>query len=225
MNKKCWYKDSCNLYNTDECSEYCIRYYKMKKLMDLARIPTGLQKIHKLIPDNIDVDSFMELKKIKENINEFVDGGYNLYIYSKFTGNGKTANAIKLIQSYLNNIWLETELVTQALFINLPEYITMTSSKVGNNLDYDELKPLIYNTRLIVWDSMPIAKPTDYQAIQLLTQVEYRINNSYANVFTGTLNKREMDDKLGKELSSRIYNSSKVIEIKSSEDRRCGFDF
>lgn len=226
INNKCWYNKVCNLVDTDECTQYCTRYYKMKQLMDIARIPENMQKIIELNPAKSDIESFKELALIKSNIDKFVTNGNNLYIYSKFPGNGKTSWAIKLIQSYLNYIWVGTEIKERALFIHFPTYINSIMDKVsGNSSAYNEVKNAILVADLVVWDFIPVNSITPYQRSQILTQLDTRMINRQSNIFTGTLGIDRMSEYIGEDLSSRIYNGSKVIEIYSSTDRRASIDF
>lgn len=226
-NDNCWYKSTCNLYGEDECTEACIRYYKIKKLMNVAMIPSKLQKKHEIVTDGceIDLEKYRELARISKNIDKFVENGNNCYIYSKHNGNGKTTWGVKLLQAYINLIWLESNFTAECAYINLTSYIGMISDKVGKNEDYDELKKIVTSAKLIIFDNMPIAPITDYQITNLLTQIDIRMSNGLSNIYTGTLNKREITTRMGVDLASRIYNGSKVIEFLSNKDWRGSFDF
>ena len=86
---KCWYKSVCSKFGTDECNNQCIRYSEMDYLMYLSNIPKARQAPYSITPEKQDLDNFLYLKDIKDNIKDFVNCGDNLYIYSENSGNGK----------------------------------------------------------------------------------------------------------------------------------------
>lgn len=86
---KCWYKSVCNKFGTEECNNQCIRYSEMDYLMYLSNIPKARQAPYSITPEKQDLDNFLYLKDIKDNIKDFVNCGDNLYIYSENSGNGK----------------------------------------------------------------------------------------------------------------------------------------
>lgn len=86
---KCWYKDVCSKFGTPECNNQCIRYSEMDYLMYLSNIPKARQTPYSLIAQQDDLDAFMYLKSIKDNVKDFVDNGDSLFIHSDNSGNGK----------------------------------------------------------------------------------------------------------------------------------------
>lgn len=86
---RCWYKTVCSKFGTDECDSQCIRFSEMDYLMYLSNIPKARRMPYSISPQVCDVDNFLYLKDIKDNITDFVNSGDNLYIYSKNCGNGK----------------------------------------------------------------------------------------------------------------------------------------
>ena len=87
--EKCWYKNTCNKFNTNECNSNCIRFMEMNYLMETSNIQKSKQFRNILVPENVDVKCFKKLAKIKNNIIFFVKNGENLYIFSERFGNGK----------------------------------------------------------------------------------------------------------------------------------------
>ena len=43
-----WYKDVCQLYNTDDCKSTCIRFMEMNRLCELSNIPKNKWKLPQL---------------------------------------------------------------------------------------------------------------------------------------------------------------------------------
>lgn len=100
----CWMKNQCNRVDCD--SPICMRLYKLDYLYNQANM-SMVQRQHinlRLDSDLRDKDAFIRLKKIEDDIVNFVTGGYNVYIHSQNCGNGKTSWALRFAQSYLNRI-------------------------------------------------------------------------------------------------------------------------
>lgn len=217
MNNKCWYKETCT--NT-ECNEDCIRYLEMKYLMDNSNIPVSRQFPTSLYPDKCDYDKFVELSSIKDNIVEFVESGNNLYIGSKYTGNGKTSWAIKLMLRYFNEIWAGNGFRVRGIFLHIPTFLTKLKQFNTKDEEFEELQKNIDKADLVIWDDIASTGLSQYDHAQLLTYIDQRILNCKSNIFTGNVdNLQEIQNLLGNRLASRVYNSSKVI-IFNGKDRR-----
>lgn len=87
----CRLKSKCKKYKNEGCPEFCIKLFKIDKLCNNA-LMSNVQRQHinlRLDEDGSDRDAFIYLKKIEDNIEEFIKEGNNLYIYSSNCGNGK----------------------------------------------------------------------------------------------------------------------------------------
>ena len=103
--EKCWFKENCKNYNTNNCNCGCKIYYQYYYLVNLANIPENKQQPADLkLQAQKDIKKYEYLNDIKDNINKFVNNGCNLYLYSKYFGNGKTTWAIKLMSKYFSNM-------------------------------------------------------------------------------------------------------------------------
>lgn len=138
----CIIKDTCKLYDNDKdiCpyvnneTKICMRKYKINYLLNQALL-SDAQKIRKALlldVNKIDLQAFTDLNIIKTDIVSFAKNGDNIYIYSKIPGNGKTSWAIKLIQSYINKIWAESQLTCRVLFINVPKFLLSLKASISN---------------------------------------------------------------------------------------------
>ena len=66
----CWYQRKC----TNKCNENCLRYKLMYALFRQSQLPESLWKYKDLTAcDNGDVQSFMKLKDISDNILDFIN--------------------------------------------------------------------------------------------------------------------------------------------------------
>ena len=121
---KCWFRNNCSMYNTENCNCACKIYFQYYYLVNLANIPQNKQQPEELILQaGDDRKKYEYLSKVKDNINEFVKEGCNLYLYSPYYGNGKTTWAIKLMSKYFSNIWPGNGTRCRGLFINVDEFL------------------------------------------------------------------------------------------------------
>ena len=214
MNDKCWYKEVCNL---DTCDN-CIRFIEMSFLMQKSNIPYNRQFPKPLIPQDCDYDSYCKLAKIKENVVEFVDEGKQLYITSRYTGNGKTSWAIKLMLKYFDGIWAGNGCRIRGLFIHTPTFLTKLKQFDVKDIEFEELKRNIIDCDLVVWDDIGANDMSAYDHTQLLTYIDQRVLNNKSNIYTGNLNKTLLERSLGVRLASRI-TSGEFIELRGKDMR------
>ena len=215
-NEQCWYNSVCTYpYCTN-----CIRYAEMKYLMDNSGIPKNRQKPKELIAGS-DYDAFYKLNDVKEKIDEYVEvGGFNLYICSENTGNGKTSWAIKILLKYFDKIWAGNGFRVRGMFIHVPTLLSKL--KDFDNPLLKSYRDNISKADLIVWDDIAGAKLSDYDISQLLMMVDSRIIDDKTNIYTSNVTTQTALAKvLGPRLASRIFNCSGIIELKGT-DRRHG---
>ena len=220
MGNECIYNKVCNLHGSEDCGDGCVRYIEITNLLEKSRIPKSMCKTIDLYPDNVDYDSFVKLKHIKDSIKSWVeDNTFNLYIYSNHTGNGKTSWAIKLMLKYFDEIWAGNGLQTRGLFISVPNLLSRLKDFNNKDTELQEIKKLIPEVDLIIWDDISSTKVSDYDNSQLLNFIDQRILSGKSNIFTANVDKETLEKVLGNRLSSRIWNSSIKIELKG-KDRR-----
>lgn len=208
----CWYKSVCTY---DYCTN-CIRYSEMKYLMKNSGLPKNRQ--HPIALDGSrDPQAFKLLAEIKDDIVNFVDNGESLYIFSEFTGNGKTSWAIKLLLKYFDSIWAGNGFRVRGYFQHVPMLFNMLKDFDKN---HDALKRTLENADLIIWDDIASTKLSDFDRQQLLLFIDQRIANGFANIYTGNItSKQALENAVGDRLASRIWNMSTLVEFKG-KDRR-----
>jgi len=212
----CWYKQVCE----NECSNSCIRYLEMSYLMNSSGLPKAKQIPKSLTPEKIDFEAFTELADIKDNIVEFVENGNNLYIASKYNGNGKTSWSIKLLLKYFNEIWPGNGFRVRGLFVHVPTLLLRLKDFERVDESLNELKHNLISADLVVWDEMGSDYLSSYDLTQLLTFLDQRDLEEKSNIFTGNLLDKDLNLKVGPKLYSRIWNGSRKIILKGSTDRR-----
>ena len=173
-----------------------------------------------LKPEVEDLDSFVRLKSVKDDIINFVDNGCSLYLFSTNTGNGKTAWAIKLLLKYFDEVWCGNGFKPRGVFINVPNFLRMVTENVMNPTpEFIELKRLIAEVDLVVWDDIGATKLSDYDHKNLLSFIDQRVLSEKSNIYTGNLPGDALPEALGQRLASRVYNESSVVEL-FGQDRR-----
>lgn len=226
----CVIKDSCKLYDSDKdvCpyinneTKICMRKYKINYLLDQALL-SDAQKIRKALlldVNKIDLQAFTNLNIIKNDIVSFAKNGDNIYIYSKIPGNGKTSWAIKLIQSYINKIWAESQLTCRVLFINVPKFLLSLKASISNQSDYiDHINKYVNSADIVVWDDIGTKVATEFEHEHLLSLIDSRLLDNKANIFTSNIIPNELSGFIGDRLASRIINTSKTIEFLGADKR------
>lgn len=219
---KCWYKDVCSLKEKGGCDKFCIRHYKMDFLTSMSLLEEKDRYPVTLYPDadGTDVNEFQFLKSISNDIINFVKEGKNLVLFSKTTGNGKTAWAKKLLLSYFNRIWYSTDFTCRGLFIDMQMFFNKLREAISKPNDYiDHIKQYILEADLVIWDEIAIKNVSNYEHGYFLDYLNSRISAGKANIFTSNMNEAEIRQMLGDRLYSRIILNSKVIELKGKDKR------
>ena len=212
----CWYKNVCTY---DLCTN-CIRYSEMKYLMDNSGVPKTKQYPQELIA-GIDLEQYRQLADIKADIVDFVDSGDNLYICSRYTGNGKTSWALKLLLKYFDQIWAGNGFKVRGLFVNVPTLLLQL--KNFNSPLSEDYKKQLMEVDLVVWDEIASTSISNYDYGNLLMFLDYRIASDKSNIFTSNaVTSSELEKNVGSKLASRIWNTSSIVEFKGKDRRSNG---
>lgn len=212
-NTDCWYVNSCE----EDCSK-CVIYPQMKWQFDNSGLPKSKYAPIRLTPQPNDRRAFEQLADIRENIDEFVEQGKNLYICGATPGNGKTSWAIKMLQTYFHYVAEGNLFTVKGMFVSVPDLLLKFK-------DFDsplskEYKDNLRNTDLLILDDVAITGLTQYDYLQLFALVDSRILANKSTIFTS--NNARLDDLeavVGERLASRIWRNSIIVEIKG-DDRR-----
>lgn len=212
-NTDCLYLSVC----TNKCTDSCIRYCQMKRLLELSNLPKNQQKKVKIKGIDVDIDAFKKLDKIKSNIVNFVNNGKNLYICSKTCGNAKTSWAINIMLKYFDQTWHNSYDVTRGLFVYVPSFL-LDLKKFNNVPEYVER---ILEADLVIWDDIGFTSTlTEYEHEQLLHFIDYRISSNKTNIYTSNITtEKELSVSVGARLSSRIFNESTVVKFEANDYR------
>lgn len=216
---KCWYKNICKKDLCDNNS-FCIRHYKMSNLIALSTMEGNQCYSIPLIPDKVDYEAYTKLKDIKNNIKDFVEKGDNLLIYSNNTGNGKTEWSKKLLLSYFNSIWQNSDLVCRGLFISLPKLMPSMKDNIQNENKYFQyVEENLLKADIIIWDEINYKDWSAYEQDFMLNILSQRLAIGKSNIYTTNYNLKQVEQKLGSRLASRIIGNSIKIEFKGTDKR------
>lgn len=218
----CWYKNKCGKYNTEQCTYYCDRYFRLKHLADYSLLTQKQQHPIPLSPYERDVKTFSQLAHIRDNVDEFVQDGQCLLIHSKNTGNGKTTWATKLLMQYLQSIMWDVDCTKpHAIFVSASEYLYLCKQTFNGDksdkLDY--LNYWIPRVELVVWDDIIPENKSNYDNTMLFMQIDRRLNNGLSNIFTANGSKEWLKEFLPPRLYSRVVLNSQCYEIFGMDDR------
>ena len=209
--EKCWYRPICN---KKKCSDFCLRHYKMDQLVQMSLLEGKQRQPQSLIIPDKDANAFKRLSFIKEHIKDFVDNGNNLLIYSKFTGNGKTTWSQKLLLSYLDAVWQQSDIDCRALFIQMPKFMYSLKDSLSNDNDYySYIKKYIDKVDLVIWDELNYKDLSQFEHDYLLDKISYRLSVGKSNIYTTNYDLNTIANKLGTRLASRIIGQSENIEL------------
>lgn len=210
--QNCIYKDRCK----NKCSQSCIRYIQMNRLLELSNLPVKYQKPIAIISVDEDREEYIKLSKIKENITEWINKGKNLYICSETCGNAKTSWAVKLMLNYFDKVWPNSFDVTRGLFVHVPTLL-LDLKKFDKRPEYIDR---ILEADLVIWDDIAFAKLTEYEHAQLIQFIDNRLANGLSNIYTSNITDSDtLADLIGNRLSSRIYSNSDVVVFRAGDWR------
>lgn len=125
-------KDNCpfpDILETEGTQWYATIYHQFS----MSGIPDRLiYDDIKLKPSNSEeIESFRELIKILNHIEEFTNKGLNLFLYGT-TGTGKTSFGIKLLKQYIHEFYYIHPLMTgcpTVLYVNVPKLLNIYDKK------------------------------------------------------------------------------------------------
>ena len=213
--KNCWFKSTCN----KKCNMACGTFNEFKYLLDNSNIPEMYKEPKKLYPEQIDLEAFKTLAKIKNDIDNFAENNRQLYLWSKNTGNGKSNFICKILLTYLALIATGNgfNLDNGVYFCYLPDLVTLTTS--FENKDRDKILNNIMTRKLVCIDDIGAAiSRSDFVATTLSQIIDTRYRNNLATIYTSNLSEDELASHYGSRIADRIL-SDISIELKGQGRR------
>lgn len=212
-NTDCWYAQSCE----DDCSK-CVVYPQMKWQFDNSGLPKSKYMPIKLKPQSNDRRAFEKLADIRENIEDFVEQGKNLYICGEIPGNGKTSWAIKMLQTYFHYVAEGNMFEVKGMFVSVPDLLLRL--KDFSNPVSNEYKENLRNTDLLILDDIAVTGLSQYDYLQLFTLIDSRMLSGKSIIFTSNVTDiKKLEEVIGERLASRVFGNSIIVEIKGGDMR------
>lgn len=88
-----------------------------------------------------------------KSVEERVERGEGLYIWSESTGNGKTSWACKILSYYFRKVAFKSGLENEGLYIYLPTFLDdLRQSYDDPDTDFSELLAMLKNCKLLIID-------------------------------------------------------------------------
>ena len=203
-----------------ECGDLCGGYRVLNALFELSRIPLLYQYNIPLIPGKADLKAYEALDEFMKSAVEHVKAGDNLYIWSEYTGNGKTSWACKIMAYYFRKIAFHTSLENEGLYIYVPSFLEdYRNSYDERTEDFDEVLTMVKGCNLLIIDDLGEGNPTEWVREQLTSIINNRVNNGLSNIITSGLSPDQLGSKLGAKIKSRVMMRTQEIHL-VSEDRR-----
>lgn len=151
---KCYAETYCKK-RKNECNEFCDGYRLLRALYKMSRIPERYCYNIPLVPEGKDLGAFEALNDFMKSVEERVERGEGLYIWSESTGNGKTSWACKILSYYFRKVAFKSGLENEGLYIYLPTFLDdLRQSYDDPDTDFSELLAMLKNCKLLIIDDI-----------------------------------------------------------------------
>lgn len=222
---ECFVMEICQLYANNECTGDCsIRSY-YDRILKQSQLPRKLQRVDKirLIPDDVDLEAFRKLARIRDDIVNFVEQGKDLYIYSADAGTGKTTWAAKLLVEYFKSMDCRHN---PGAYVNVTDLCSRYKNRFLNEEKDPELLDfiqLLKEADVVIWDDMgAMDKYTASDKTLLFGILDSRINNGLSNIYTSNIHPSRLVDKVDVRLADRIVRLSIRVRFEGYSHRTNG---
>lgn len=216
----CWFKGKCK----KECAPNCNIFMEFKYLLDTSGLPVNYREPKKLQPDEEDLNTFITLAEIKDDIYNFVKEGKFLYLWGENTGSGKSNWVCKIALTYMaliaNGNGFNQDNGVQ--FCYVPEFILMTTSFKDENRD-EYLKSML-TKKLLILDDIGSCDSGKFAETNLASIIDMRYRNGLSTLFTSNLSESGLEAQYGARITDRIL-SGLVLEIKGASRRESKYAY
>ena len=217
-NDSCWFKEICK---RDNSCNACAKYKEFAYLMESSNLPKAKQRQIVLQTPKVDLAAYERLADIKQDMYDFVSSGKSLYIGSLTVGNAKTSWAIKLMHRYFEEVWENNGFTPRALFVHVPSFLMQFKNFKTIDEDFEELKKLLFNIDLVIWDDITGMDLSAYDYSVLLSYIDYRSLAELSNIYTGNaVTREELGNMVGVKIASRILARTTEVILFEGLDYR-----
>lgn len=215
--ENCILKDVCPRQKKIGCDSGCTIQPEFMYLYETSNIPKDMLQKTVLYPAKRDNDAFCTLKDIQMDIDNFVNDGRILYLWSTNSGCSKTTWACKLMKTYLAVVCIGNGFKDRARFVYVPSLLLL--AKEFQNESREETLDMLNKLDLVVIDDIGAVQNSNYDITILSNIIDTRYRNGLATIFTSNLSPQELERVIGVRLKDRVC-SDVVIELKGGSHRR-----
>ena len=209
---KCWYREVCDKYGTDDCEYTCKKFTQTDYLMQLSNLPKSKQCPMKLSMDFLEPSVAETLSVIIADCEYFVKKGFNLYLFGE-TGCGKTSWAVKIMLGYFSYIAEKNDFSCRGLYVSVPSFLRDSKMyMVNKSADFSEMLETIKTCDIVIWDDVGQTDPTSFESQWLYSYINERIFANKCNIFTSNLSPEQLEEKDNR-LYSRACTGSDCLNI------------
>lgn len=189
-----------------------------EQLQNKCNVPKSMQGEINLCSGK-DLEKYKYLDYVKNNIEEFIENGCNLYIYSPYLGNGKTSWAVKILKQHIKNVCesgnTNTNLV--GLFVNVDEFLVTQVKPLKINQSFIKL---CQQVDLLVLDDIGAAALTSIEEQVLRSIINTRLINGKSTIYTSSTIDNDLNKLVGSRISSKIIDACTIVEFTNPPLRR-----
>lgn len=221
----CYLSHNCKKFKSGTCDEgsFCIRKFKEDAIFDLSLISEEQRKRKNLVvfEDEVtEAETFKYLGELEKIIHQKVLKGDNFFIYSIGCGNGKTAWSLRLAQSYVDHIWVSSDIGCKVLYISVPKFLLELKANISKKSSYIEhIQKYVLDCDLVIWDDIGSKGGTEFEVENMLSIINNRIDLSKSNIYTSNVPPQNLDQVIGPRLGSRVRGMSTLIQLTGCDKR------
>lgn len=249
---RCVMADVCRFAGKkSHCHDLCYPFRKAhgesgdNGIVGLAGVPkkykTATMKNLPIEKENPDI--YEAVKGICENIEQFIDNGVGLYLYSspnpenkKGTGTGKTTTALTILNRYLQHRLVQHTKHERkieelpALFVRASKLQNTYNAQFrGDRQQQDEasgkfyaLKNKMLEADLLVIDDIALRGSTEAFANEVYEIIDDRVNEERAIILTSNEPIEVVGKILSEQIRSRIEGSCELLAFEGKDYRKVG---
>lgn len=247
---KCIMSSVCQFAGKEShCHNLCFPFRKAhgedgdSGIIGLAGVPKKYKtaNITNLPIKNDNPEVYEAIVAICENIEDFIDEGVGLYLYSvpnkgnpRGTGTGKTTSALTVLNTYLTRRMVQHVKQERpisdlpALFVKASKLQNQFNSQFRGNFDeqaessskFYRLKKLMISTDLLVIDDIALRNSTESFTNELYEIIDERITDEKAIIFTSNEPIETVGKILSEQIRSRIEGSCELVGFQGQDKRK-----
>lgn len=218
-----------NIIKLPKCQEGCVYYSRCKRVFEMGNFNNNCWDApNPFRVNSADITVMRSTQMIRTGVNEFVESGSNMVIYSCYTGNGKTSRATSLANTYISNMCKLSDYNYDRLahYAYIPKLVSdhamydkASYDNVRRQIFFDYLDNLNYSD-LVIWDGLGFNSNSVCENVIIRSIINTRINSKLSNIFVINRSLEEFSNILDNYDYTRMINASVIFEFKGNDFRK-----